>query len=139
MSNIFSGTGNVGMPPTLKTVSVRGEARKVLELRVFFDAYKSDGNDGYVQDDSASFWKDVTLWGERAERAASHLVKGARIHVVGNMRGEKWQDKTTGEDRYSDSIVAEDIFLSFARVESVTFRPPKADSQNVQGAESHAQ
>jgi single-strand DNA-binding protein len=139
MSNVFLGTGNIGMPPSLKTVSSNGQQRKVLELRVFFDAYKSDGNGGLVQDDAKSFWKDVSLWGDRAERAASHLVKGARIHVMGSVQGEKWKDKDTGEDRYNDSVVAEDVFLSFARVASVTFRPPKGDAQDATGDEGHGQ
>ena len=140
MSNQFNGTGNIGMPPILKTVSVKGEQRKVLELRVLFDAYKSDGNDGYVQDDAASFWKDVVVWGDRGERAASHLVKGARVHVTGTVRGEKWKDKTTGEDRYSDSVQADDVFLSFVRVEAVTYRQPKeGDGQNAGASENHAQ
>ncbi|NJM44468.1 MAG: single-stranded DNA-binding protein [Brachymonas sp.] len=139
MSNVFSGTGNVGMPPSLKTITSNGEPRKVLELRVFFDAYKGDGQGGYVQDDTTSFWKDVTLWGERAERAASHLVKGARIHVIGTVKGEKWKDAKTGEDRYSYSIVADDVFLSFARVESVSFRQPKSDGSAQAGVESHGQ
>ena len=43
MSNEFRGTGNIAVAPTLKTVAVAGEPRKVAELRVFFDDYKSNG------------------------------------------------------------------------------------------------
>jgi len=43
MSNEFRGTGNLGDNPTLKTVLVKGEDRKVAEIRVFFDEYKPDG------------------------------------------------------------------------------------------------
>jgi single-strand DNA-binding protein len=122
MSNMFFGTGNIGTNPEVRNVSVNGEARKVLELRVFFDAYQRDSTGALVQNDSASFWKDVTLWGERAERAASHLIKGARVAVIGELRGEKWTDKDSGEERTKDAIRADDIYLSFARVESVRFK-----------------
>lgn len=123
MSNEFFGTGNVGQSPELRTVTVGSETRKVLELRVFFDAYGRDAEGNPIQNDAQSFWKTVTLWGERGERAAKHLVKGARIAVKGSLRGEKWVDKATGEERTGDAIRAEDVYLSFARVESVAFKP----------------
>ena len=40
MSNEFSGTGNVGDLPILKSVMVGSEERQVAELRVFFDEYQ---------------------------------------------------------------------------------------------------
>lgn len=131
MSNLFFGTGNIGQAPTVRNVVTNGRQAKVLELRVFFDAYKSDPeSDDLVQDEAASFWKTITLWDARAERAAKHLVKGARIHVVGNLKGERWTDKETGEERSGDFISAEDVFLSFARVESVAWRQRKPDGQD---------
>ena len=39
MSNEFSGTGNVGDLPLLKTVMVGSEEWQVAELWVFFDEY----------------------------------------------------------------------------------------------------
>jgi single-strand DNA-binding protein len=141
MSNFFSGTGNVGKAPELRTVNNGGNNSKVLELRVFFDAYKKDVQGEFVQDDAACFWKDVVLWNERAERAAEHLVKGARIHVVGSVKGEQWTDKTSGEIRTNEFVVAEDVFLSFARVEKVTYRQktePAAQTGAVQHDEAHA-
>lgn len=122
MSNMFFGTGNIGHAPELRNVSVNGEAKKVLDLRVFFDAYQRDSNGELSQNDAASFWKDVTLWGDRAERAAQHLIKGARIAVIGELRGEKWTDRETGEERTKDAVRAEDVYLSFARVDAVRFK-----------------
>jgi hypothetical protein len=40
MPNSYQGTGNLGDSPSLKTVQVNGEDRKVAELRVFFDHYR---------------------------------------------------------------------------------------------------
>jgi len=66
MSNEFRGTGNIADAPTLKTISVNGEDRKVAELRVFFDDYKPDEQGGFTQ--SGGFWLDVSVWGDaRAE------------------------------------------------------------------------
>ncbi len=132
MSNMFVGTGNIGRAPELRNVTVGGRQAKVLELRVFFDAYKTDPQTNeLIQDDGASFWKSVTLWDSRAERAARHLVKGARIHVQGSLRGEKWTDRESGEERSGDFISAEDVFLSFARVESIAWRAKQGDGETM--------
>lgn len=139
MSNMFFGTGNIGKAPELRNVTVAGRQAKVLELRVFFDAYRIDPTSkSPVQDDEASFWKTVTLWNERAERAARHLVKGARIHVQGYFKGERWIDRESGEERIGESIAAEDVFMSFARVESVTWRVKSTDAGGGAGAGQQA-
>lgn len=126
MSNQFNGTGNVGNVPDLRTVMTNRagvqQQAQVLELRVIFDAYKKDAQDEWVQDDAASFWKTVVLWNERAERAFRLLKKGVRVHVVGQIKGEKWADKATGEEKTSDYVLAEEVFVSLARVESIAWR-----------------
>ena len=82
MSNEFRGTGNIAVAPTLKTVSVAGEGRKVAELRVFFDDYKATATGGIEQ--SGGFWLDVSVWGDTlAESVSQHLKKGARIRLNG--------------------------------------------------------
>ena len=129
MSNSFSGTGNVGLAPELRNVNIGGRAAQVLELRVFFDAYKENAEGDLVQDDAASFWKNVTLWNSRAERAAKHLIKGARVHVVGHIKGERWEDKETGEERSGEFVVADDVYLSFARLDSVKWKDKQKSSQ----------
>ena len=68
MPNTYQGTGNLGDSPAIKTVQVNGEDRKVAELRVFFDNYRSDGQGGVEQ--SGGHWMDVSLWDYKAEQAA---------------------------------------------------------------------
>ncbi len=122
MSNVFFGTGNIGTNPEMKYVPLGDRQAKVLEVRVFFDSYRDDGQGNLVQDETASFWKTVNIWDDRAERVAKLLRKGARVCVSGRIKGERWTDKQTGEIRYGDHIVAEDIYLSLARVESIEWR-----------------
>ena len=69
MPNLFSGTGNLGDNPTLKTVSYNGVDNQVAELRVFFDDYKPDGDDGY--EPNGGLWLDVSVWGKRAIKVSS--------------------------------------------------------------------
>lgn len=122
MSNTFIGTGNIGTNPEMRYLQIGDRTAKVLEVRVYFDAYKEDASGQLVQDDGASFWKTVALWDERAERAVKLLRKGARVCVMGRLKGEKWTDKSTGEVKYADHVVADDIYLSLARVEAIQWR-----------------
>lgn len=123
MPNVFSGTGNLGDNPTLKTVSVNGVEKKVAELRVMFDEFKPDGDGGF--ESNGGVWLDVSVWDKRAETAASLLRKGARVRVDGRLTEQRWTDKETGKERTAHSIIADDITLSLSRIESVTFRPKR--------------
>lgn len=121
MSNEFRGTGNIAVAPTLKTVSVAGEARKVAELRVFFDDYKSNSQGSIEQ--SGGFWLDVSVWGDTlAESVAQHLRKGARVHVTGRLSESKWNAQDSGEERRAMQVNADNVFLSLGRIEEVRFR-----------------
>ena len=85
MPNTYQGTGNLGDSPAIKTVQVNGEDRKVAELRVFFDNYRSDGQGGVEQ--SGGLWMDVSLWDYKAEQAARLLRKGKRLPVPPTQSG----------------------------------------------------
>lgn len=122
MSNMFVGTGNIGTHPEMRYVQIGDRQAKVMEMRVFFDSYREDASGQLLQDEAASFWKTVTIWDDRAERAAKLLRKGARVCVMGRVKGERWNDKDSGETRYGDQVVADDIYLSLARVESIQWR-----------------
>ena len=121
MSNEFRGTGNLGDNPTLKTVLVKGEDRKVAEIRVFFDEYKPDGQGGFEQ--SGGFWMNAAVWDKRGEDVAQHLRKGARVHVAGRLAEQEWTDKESGEVRKTMQLNADDVYLSLSRLEEVKFRP----------------
>ncbi len=121
MSNEFRGTGNIAVAPTLKTVSVAGEARKVAELRVFFDDYRPTAKGGIER--RGGFWLDVSVWGDTlAESVAQHLQKGARVHVTGRLTESKWNAQDSGEERRSMQVNADNVFLSLGRIEDVRFR-----------------
>ena len=97
MPNVFSGTGNLGDNPTLKTVSVNGVDKKVAELRVMFDEFKPDGEGGF--EPNGGVWLDVSVWEDRAEMAAALLHTGARVRIDGRLTEQRWTDKETGKKR----------------------------------------
>jgi single-strand DNA-binding protein len=126
MSANFIGTGNLGSKPTLRFVPIEGEEdRPVCELRIFFDRSKPDGEGGY--EDIGGFWLTVNVWSKRAEAAAKHLTKGARVKVEGRLRQDRWEDKESGEPRAEIKLDADDVTLDLSRIEQVRF-VAKADS-----------
>jgi single-strand DNA-binding protein len=127
MPNSYKGTGNLADSPSLKTVQVNGEDRKVAELRVFFDHYRPDGQGGLEQ--TGGHWLDVSVWDYKAEQAARLLRKGARVHVIGRLELDSWTDRETGEPREKLRLVADDVLLSLTRVKGVEFEARRGEEE----------
>lgn len=125
--NSYQGTGNLGDSPTLKTVQVNGEDRKVAELRVFFDNYRPDGQGGVEQ--TGGHWLDVSIWDYKAEQVARLLRKGARVYVIGRLELDTWADRETGEPREKLRLVADDVLLSLTRVKGVEFEARRGEDE----------
>ncbi|MGH8632858.1 MAG: single-stranded DNA-binding protein, partial [Burkholderiales bacterium] len=60
-------------------------------------------------------WHRVAFFGKLAEIAGEYLKKGSPVYVEGRIRTRKWQDKESGQDRYSTEIVADRMQLLGAR------------------------
>jgi single-strand DNA-binding protein len=61
-------------------------------------------------------WFRVVAWNKLGEICNQYLTKGARVYVEGRLRTNKWQDKETGQDRYTIEVIASDmIFLGQPR------------------------
>jgi single-strand DNA-binding protein len=73
------------------------------------------------EDEGASFF-DCKAFDAKALVIQKHCTKGKPIIVVGKLKQEKWQDKTTGENRSKTVILVSDI--SFLPL------PPKRDGDD---------
>jgi single-strand DNA-binding protein len=49
--------------------------------------------------DSDPEWFNLEIWGKQAQVAADYVRKGSLIGVYGSVRTEKWNDRSTGEER----------------------------------------
>jgi single-strand DNA-binding protein len=54
-------------------------------------------------------WHRVIFFQRLAEIAGEYLRKGSKIYVEGRLQTRKWQDKTTGQDRYTTEIVGDNL------------------------------
>lgn len=54
-------------------------------------------------------WHRVVMFQRLAEIAGEYLRKGSKIYIEGRLQTRKWQDKTSGQDRYTTEIVADSM------------------------------
>lgn len=52
-------------------------------------------------------WVRCVLFKRQSEIAGEYLSKGSLIHVKGKMKTRKWDDKETGETKYSTEIIVD--------------------------------
>ena len=54
-------------------------------------------------------WVNCVAYGKLAEIIRDYLAKGSQVFISGKFRTEKWQDKTTGQDKYKTVIVCDQM------------------------------
>jgi single-strand DNA-binding protein len=57
----------------------------------------------------ATTWHNVVMHRKLAEIAGQYLKKGGLVYIEGRLQTRKWQDKTSGHDRYSTEIIADEM------------------------------
>ena len=60
--------------------------------------------DQYGNQQEHTDWHRVILFGQNADNAARMLCKGSCVLIQGEIRYHKYQDKTSGQDRWSVNI-----------------------------------
>jgi single-strand DNA-binding protein len=83
-------------------------------------------------------WFRCVAWDKLGEICNQYLTKGTRVYVEGRLRTNKWQDKETGQDRYSTEVIASDMIILSSKQDrpSVDYEAP-AD-EDVPAAPSRA-
>lgn len=54
-------------------------------------------------------WHRIVMYQRLAEIAGEYLRKGAKVYIEGRLQTRKWQDKNSGQDRYTTEIIAENM------------------------------
>ncbi len=126
MQNLFIGKGNLGDTPTLKRIDGRNGQFTVASMRVMFARYGQDNQGGVEQ--VGGFWREVEIYGVKAEQAAKLLRRGARVLVIGEEREFNARDED-GNPVEVIKVVADDVALQLSRVESITFTPSRSRSE----------
>lgn len=124
MQNLFIGKGNLASSPEGKHIQRRDGNGDffVASMRVMFGRYGRTA-DGAVEQ-VGGFWREVEIYGQKAEDVCKHLRKGARVLVIGEEREFTGTDDA-GNEVEVIKIVAEDVALQLTRIESIKFAPAR--------------
>ena len=123
MQNLFIGKGNLASSPELKHLTGgRDGTFTVAKMRVMFGRYGA--NQAGEIEQTGGFWREVEIYGAKAEACARHLRKGARVLVIGEEREFMATDEH-GKEVQVMKVVADDVALQLSRIESITFTPSK--------------
>lgn len=68
-------------------------------------------------------WHRIVLYNRLAEIAGEYLRKGSKIYIEGRLQTRKWQDKNTGQDRYTTEIIADSLQMLDSKGGSGTVAP----------------
>ena len=52
-------------------------------------------------------WHRVVMYQRLAEISGEYLRKGSKVYIEGRLQTRKWQDKTSGQDRFTTEIIAD--------------------------------
>lgn len=92
--------GRLGADPEMRyTQSGQGVCR-------FNVATSENWNDKDGQRKERTEWHRVVVWGKMATVCSEYLKKGRQVYVEGRLQTRSWEDKTTGNKRYSTEVVA---------------------------------
>lgn len=120
MQNLFIGKGNLADSPELKHLpGGRNGTFVVAKMRVMFGRYGENKETGEIEQ-VGGFWREVEIYGAKAEACARHLRRGARVLVIGEEREFTAKDEVGNEVQVM-KVVADDVALQLSRIESIVF------------------
>ena len=97
--------GNLGKDPELR-YTPSGTAVASFSLATN-ERYKD--KEGNWQDRTE--WHKIVAWQRLAEIAGEYLKKGRTCYIEGRLQTRSWDDKESGQKKYSTEIVASDLVL----------------------------
>jgi single-strand DNA-binding protein len=129
MSNSTIVIGNLSRDPELRytpqgkavvTVTIADTPRN-------FDRASGQWSDGVTD------WVKATAWEDLAENIAATLKKGDKVIGYGSYKAEKYEDKTSGEERSSRKLVLQELSPSLTNAVATV----EKKRRNVEGGQVH--
>lgn len=94
--------GTVGSDPEIRYMP-SGEA--VANISLATNEVWKDKSTGQQQEKTE--WHRVVIFGKLAEVAGEYLRKGSPVYFEGKLQTRKWQDRNSGQDKYTTEIVVD--------------------------------
>ena len=123
--------GRLGRDPEIR-YSADGAA--VCNISVATESTWKDKSSGERK--SETEWHRVVFYNRLAEIAGEYLKKGREVYIEGRLKTRKWQDKETGQDRYSTEIIADQLKMLGGREDSGAQTANHAPQQRQQSTQA---
>ena len=85
----------------------------------------------------ATEWHRIVFFRKLAEIAGQYLKKGSQVYIEGSLKTRKWQDKESGQDRYTTEIVADSMQMLGSR-QGMGEAPPRESGGGSSGGSAGA-
>jgi single-strand DNA-binding protein len=123
--NRVSLIGNLGKDPEMRQTQ---SGTTVGNLRLGVTERRKEGDD--YKDHTE--WVTVVCFGKTAENASKYLQKGRQVFVEGRLQTRSWEDKSSGQTRYTTEVIANQLlFLGQGRDQgSSSSNFSRADNQS---------
>jgi single-strand DNA-binding protein len=129
--NRVSLIGNLGKDPEVRQTA---SGTSVSTLRIGVTERRKEGDE--YKDHTE--WVSVVCFGKTAENTQKFLQKGRQIFVEGRLQTRSWEDKATGQTRYTTEVIANQIlFLGSARDQQSSGFAPAAQDPFARASESN--
>jgi single-strand DNA-binding protein len=105
---------------TLNKVHLVGRAGRDPEVK-YFDSGKVVCNFTLAVNrvsgnrDEPPDWFDLEIWGKTAEIAKNYVRKGSLVGISGSLKFDRWNDRTTGDERQKPVIFVDRLDLLGSR------------------------
>ncbi len=94
--------GNVGQQPQVVTTA---NGSTILKMSLATSDKWKDKQSGETKEKTE--WHRISVFGKTAENLAQYINSGDKLFVRGKIQTSKYQDKNSGEDRYSTDIMVD--------------------------------
>jgi len=102
--------GNLGKDPEMRYMP-NGNAVANFSLATT-ESWKNKQTGEY---ENQTEWHNITVYGKFGEMCGQYLKKGSKVYAEGKLKTRKWQDKTTGQDKYATDIIVSELQILDAR------------------------
>ena len=118
--------GNLGKDPEVRYMP-NGSA-----VANFTVATSESWKDQQGQPQERTEWHNIVMYRRLAEVAGEYLKKGAKVYIEGKLQTSKWQDQSTGQDRYKTEINANEMQMLDSRGQGAGQQGDYGQQQNQQ-------
>tara|TARA_B100001564_G_scaffold275483_1_gene237229 strand:- start:33482 stop:33925 length:444 start_codon:yes stop_codon:yes gene_type:complete len=104
--------GNLGADPDVRYTA---GGVPIANVSIATSSSWKDKNSGETVEQTE--WHKIVFFNRLAEIVEQYLKKGSKIYVEGQLRTNSWEDRNTGEKKYSTQIVAREMQMLTPRGE----------------------